>query len=79
MKPRTEYQKRVVAVNGSLRNLANKHFVEVYNRACTHIAFQNKGNTLICGDCGEVIEQPKISIAGLVRCPHCSKKLKTIR
>ena len=78
MKPRTEYQKRVVAVNGSLRNLANKHFVEVYNRACTHIAFQNKGNTLICGDCGEVIEQPKISIAGLVRCPHCSKKLKPL-
>ena len=76
MKPRSAFEKRVVATNGSLRTIGEKHFVEVYNRACEHVAFQNKEHTLICGDCGEVIENIKPDKNGLVKCPHCGKKLK---
>ena len=78
MKPRTEFQKRVVDVNGSLRIIDQRHFVEVYNRACEHIAFQNKQKTIICGDCGEVINKPKLNRKGEVVCPHCGKRLKPL-
>ncbi len=78
MKPRTAFQKRVVAVNGSLRTIGEKHFVEVYNRTCEHIAFQNKQKTLICGDCGELIEKAKRNRKGEVVCPHCGKRLKPL-
>ena len=76
MKPRTSFQKRVVDTNDSLRIIDQRHFVEVYNRACEHVAFQNKQRTLICGDCGEIIEKPKLNRKGEVVCPHCGKRLK---
>lgn len=62
--------------NGSLRTIVPKHFVEVYNRACEHIAFQNKQKTLICGDCGKLIKEVKTNRNGEVVCPHCGKRLK---
>ncbi len=76
MKPRTAFQKRVVATNGSLRSIDAKHFTEVYNRTCEHIAFQNKQKTLVCGDCGELIENVKCNRKGEVICPYCGKRLK---
>ncbi len=76
MKPRTAFQKRVVATNGSLRSIEAKHFTEVYNRTCEHIAFQNKQKTLVCGDCGELIETVKRTRKGEVICPYCGKRLK---
>ncbi len=77
MKPRTEFQKRVVATNDSLRTIDQKHFVEVYHRACEHIAFQNKQKTLICGDCGKLIDkETHLNRKGEVVCPHCGKRLK---
>ena len=73
MKPRTAFQKRVVAANGSLRPIDQKHFIEVYNRTCEHIAFQNKQKTLICGDCGGLIET--VNGKAKVICPQCGRAL----
>lgn len=77
MKPRTAFQKRVVATNDSLRTIDPKYFAEVYNRACEHIAFQNKQKTLVCGDCGKLIDkEARRNRKGEVVCPHCGKRLK---
>lgn len=75
MKPRTKFQKRVVAANGSLRFLKDKHFVEVYNRTCDHVAFLNKGKTFVCGDCGNVITDTQPNKKGMVSCPFCKHQL----
>lgn len=53
MKPKTAFQKRVVAINGSLPDFNEKYFTTINNRQCEHIAFRGKGGKYVCGDCGK--------------------------
>lgn len=75
MKPKTAFQKRVVAINGSLPDFNEKYFTTIYNRQCEHIAFRGKGGKYVCGDCGKEITLTP-NRKGECHCPECGHKMK---
>lgn len=75
MKPRTAFQKRVVQVNGSLRDINEDYLTRIYKRKCYHVAFLQRKNTFVCGECGKEITITKFRRKGTFVCPECGQKL----
>lgn len=75
MKPKTKFEKQLVAFSNRLRPISEKKIQWAFDNCLEHEGFRIRKTTITCMDCGHSWDDKTVAGDTETICPHCGRKI----